>query len=150
MLRRMLVICVALFSIIAIACSSGSGEIEPADSYDSLSAALESAGMKVGEQVENNFLFAGLFSVPGIEIQASGQDILAFEFATEGEAIEQASLVSEDGYGIGLKYVNWVDTPQFFRNGKMIVVYDGSESLVIDTLRTAMGERFAGESPDGA
>lgn len=149
-MRRFLVVALATFSIIAVACSSSGGEVEPADSYDSLSAALNAAGMKVGEQVENNFLFAGLFSVPGIEMTASGQDILAFEFATEEEAVEQAGLVSPDGYGIGLKYINWADTPQFFRNGRMIVVYDGSQSLVIETLMTAMGERFAGEDPGGA
>jgi hypothetical protein len=150
MLRRFLVFTLAMFTLIAIACSGGGGEVEPADSYDSLAAALDAAGMKVGEQVENNFLFAGLFSVPGIEMTASGQGILAFEFATEEEAIEQAALVSPDGYGIGLKYINWADTPQFFRNGRMIVVYDGSQSLVTETLTTAMGERFAGKAPDGA
>jgi hypothetical protein len=31
----------------------------------------------------------------------------------------------------------------------MIVIYDGSHSLVTDTLITSMGERFAGESPGG-
>jgi len=149
MLRRFLLTAVAASWIIAIACSGGS-DIEPADSYDSLAAALESAGMKVGEQVENKFLFSDLFTVPGIEVVASGQEILAFEFATDAEASEQAALVSEDGYGIGRKYINWVDTPQFFLNGRMIVVYDGSQTLVTETLTTAMGERFAGEAPGGA
>jgi hypothetical protein len=105
--------------------------------------------MSVGDQKENKFLFSDVFSVPGIEITASGQELLAFEFATIEEAEAQAALVSEDGFGIGLKYINWIDTPQFFRNGRMIVIYDGSQSLVTDTLITSMGERFAGESPDG-
>ncbi len=90
-----------------------------------------------------------MFSVPGVEIIASGQELLAFEFASIEEAEAQAALVSDDGYGTGLKYVNWIDTPQFFKNGRMIVIYDGSQSLVTDTLITAMGDRFAGESPDG-
>jgi hypothetical protein len=149
MLRRFILVAVAAFSIITIACSGG-GEIEPADSYASLSAALESAGMKVGEQSENKFLFSGLFSIPGVEVTASGQELLVFEFATLEEAEAQAALVSDDGFGIGLKYINWVDGPQFFRNGKMIVIYDGKQSLVTDTLTTAMGEIFAGEVPDGA
>ena len=146
MLRRFLVIALVAFSIIAVACSSVR-YIEPADSYVSLSAALDAAGMKVEEQVENNFLFAGLFSVPVIEMTASGQDILAFEFSTVEEAAEQTALVSPDGYGIGLKYVNWSDNPQYFLNGKMIVVYDGSQSLVTNTLISAMSARFAGEKP---
>lgn len=148
MLRRILLVAIAVISTLAVACAGG-GEIEPADSYVSLSAALESAGMSVGDQKENKFLFSDVFSVPGVEITASGQDLLAFEFATIEEAEAQAALVSEDGFGIGLKYIHWIDTPQFFRNGRMIVIYDGSQSLVTDTLITAMGERFAGESPDG-
>ena len=150
MLRRILVLALALLSVVAVACSGGGAEIQQADSYDSLAAALEAAGMKVDNHGENKFLFSGLFSVSGIELIASGEQILAFEFATAQEAIEQAALVSEDGYGIGMKYINWIATPQFFKNGNMIVVYDGSQSLVTSTLVAAMGERFAGESPDGA
>lgn len=149
MLRRFLLVAVAVLSITAVACSSG-GEIGPADSYDSLATALEAAGMKIDDRSENGFLFASVFSVPGIELTASGEQILAFEFATSEEAAQQASLVSEDGYGIGLKYINWTNSPQFFMNGNMIVVYDGSQSLVTSTLVTAMGEQFAGENPDDA
>lgn len=150
MLRRFLLVSLATFSVIAAACSGGGSGIEPADTYDSLSAALEAAGMKVENQGENKFLFSNLFSVPGIELSASGEQVLAFEFATPEEANEQAALVSDDGYGVGHKYINWIATPQFFRNGNMIVVYDGSQSLVTTTLISAMGEQFAGQSPDDA
>ena len=150
MLRRFILISFAIFSITVVACSGGGGDIEPAVSYDSLSAALEAAGMKVDNQGENKFLFSGLFSVSGIELSASGEQILAFEFATPEEATDQAALVSDDGYGIGLRYVNWIATPQFYKNGNMIVVYDGSQALVTKTLIAAMGEQFAGEIPGGA
>ena len=153
MLRRFILVAIAALSIIAVACSGGGGsgaDIEPADSYDSLSAALEAGGMTIGGRVDNNPLFSRLFSVQGIELNASGQEILAFEFETIEEAEEQAALVSEDGFGIGLKYVNWIAEPMFYKNGKMIVVYDGSQSLVIDTLEAAMGDIFAGGSIDGA
>jgi hypothetical protein len=113
MLRRLVLIALALISVFAIACSGG-GDIEPADSYDSLAAALESAGMNIDELSENKFLFSGLFSVPGVEFTASGQMILACEFATLEEANEQAALVSPDGSGIGLKYINWSNDPQYF------------------------------------
>ena len=135
--------------MIAVACSGGDTEIEPADSYDSLMAALEAGGMKVDNKGENQFLFSGLFSVSGIELTASGEQILAFEFATPEEAAEQALLVSDDGYGIGLRYINWIDSPNFFLNGSMIVVYDGSQSLVTNTLIAAMGEQFVGDGSDG-
>jgi len=73
--------------------------------------------MKVDNHGENKFLFSGLFSVAGIELSASGEQILAFEFPTPEEANEQAKLVSDDGYGIGLKYINWIVDPQYFKNG---------------------------------
>lgn len=149
MLRRFLLVSFAAFSVVAVACAGGGSDIQ-AVSYDSLSAALEAAGMKVENQGENKFLFSDLFSVPGIELSASGEQVLAFEFATLEEANEQAALVSDDGYGVGHKYINWIATPQFFRNGNMIVVYDGSQSLVTTTLIAAMGEQFAGQDPDGA
>ena len=71
--------------------------------------------MKVDNHGENKFLFSGLFSVAGIELSASGEQILAFEFPTPEEANEQAKLVSDDGYGIGLKYINWIVGPQYFK-----------------------------------
>ena len=106
--------------------------------------------MKVDNHGENEFLFSGLFSVAGIELSASGEQILAFEFLTPEEANEQAKLVSDDGYGIGLKYINWIVDLQYFKNGNTIVVYGGSQSLVTKTLITSMGEQFAGENSVGA
>jgi hypothetical protein len=146
MLRRYVLLAFAAFSIVAVACSGGGNDIEPAVSYDS----LEAAGMKVENHGENKFLFSGLFSVPGIELSASGEQILPFQFTTPEETDEQAALISDDGYGIGLKYINWIVGPQYFNNGNMIVVYHGSQSLVTSTLIAAMGEQFAGEKPDGA
>ncbi|MDA1280650.1 MAG: hypothetical protein O3B95_11555 [Chloroflexi bacterium] len=148
MLRRFYLSILTVFSVLVVACSGG-GTIEAADSYDSLAAALESAGMKIDNRSENGFLFANIFSVTGIEITASGEHILAFEFDTPEEASKQASMVSEDGFGIGLKYINWGDTPQFYKNGNMIVVYDGSQNLVTRTLASAMGDKFAGGTSDG-
>ena len=106
--------------------------------------------MKVDNHGENKFLFSGLFSVAGIELSASGEQILAFEFPTPEEANEQAKLVSDDGYGTGLKYINWIVGSQYFKNGNIIVVYGGSQSLVTKTLIASMGEQFAGENSDGA
>ena len=66
------------------------------------------------------------------------------------EANEQAKLVSDDGYGIGLKYINWIVDPQYFKNGNIIVGYGGSQSLITKTLIASMGEQFAGENSVGA
>ena len=59
MLRRLVLIALALISVFAIACSGG-GDIEPADSYDSLAAALESAGMNIDDLSEKIPIFRAL------------------------------------------------------------------------------------------
>lgn len=138
-MRRVTVLALALITIFLLACS-GSANIEPANSYATLADALDAAGMKIESNEENQFLFSGIFSVPGREIVASGESLLAFEFPSETETDEQLALVSEDGYGIGLKYINWVNDPYFFRNGTLVVVYDGDTSLVKTTLEEAMNE----------
>ena len=138
-MQRVIVLATALITLVLVACSS-SASIEPATSYDSLVEALDAAGMKINSNEENEFLFSGIFSVAGREIVASGESLLAFQFPSEAETDEQLALVSEDGYGIGLKYINWVNDPYFFRNGTLVVVYDGEASLVRTTLEEAMNE----------
>ena len=81
MLRRFLITAIAAVSTIAVACY-GQANIELGDPYDTLTAALGTGGMKIEDQVENNFLFAGLFSVLSIEVTARGQNILALGFPT--------------------------------------------------------------------
>ena len=66
--------------------------------------------MTVGDLKESTFLFSNVFPVLGIELNASGQGLLAFEFATIEEVESQVALVSEDGFGIGLKHIIWIDT----------------------------------------
>ena len=48
-----------------------------------------------------------------------------------------------------MKYVNWSNTPKFYKNGNMIVVYDGTQELITNTLASAMGDLFAGGISDG-
>ena len=79
-----------------------------------------------------------------MKFEASGETVLAYEFATLEDAASQVAIVSSDGYGIGFKYVNWTGTPYFYSNGRLIVIYDGGQSLITDVLSAAMGEPFAG------
>lgn len=144
--RLFLVPTISIFAVAAFACGS-SGGIPEADSVDSLASALEAAGMRVNGPMENDFLSASYFTIPGIQYQASGETVFVYEFADDEEFASQRNLVSPDGWGIGLKYIQWEVGPSYYESGRMIVIYDGDKKLVMDTLAAAMGEPFAGGNP---
>ncbi len=146
-LRRLLAITlVSLAAVVVSACGS-SGEIPQADSVETLSKALQAAGLRVEGPLPNGFLSSSYFSIPGVKFEASGETVFVYEFESDSELAEQRDLVSPDGWGIGAKYINWAADPSFYQNGRLIVIYDGDQQLMMDTLTAAMGERFAGSDP---
>lgn len=144
--RLFLLPVISLFAVVAVACNS-SGEIPAADSVDSLARALESAGMRVEGPSANDFLSANYFAIPGVQYTASGEIIFAYEFENDEELASQRALVSPDGWGIGPKYIQWSVGPSYYQSGNLIVIYDGDETFVMETLTAAMGEPFAGGKP---
>jgi hypothetical protein len=50
------------------------------------------------------------------------------------EFAAQRDLVSPDGWGIGSKYINWSTAPNYYHNGRMIVINDGDKRLVWKSL----------------
>ncbi len=138
---------IAAFVILLAACGSGKA-IPAANSVATLGESLKAAGLRVEGPNPNDVLSSRFFSIPGVQFKASGEIVYAYEFETDEEVAEQRALVSPDGYGIGLKYVNWTVAPSFYQNGRLIVIYDGEAQLMLDTLVAAMGERFSGTDPE--
>ena len=146
--RKLLIIpLIAAFAVLLIACGSGKA-IPEANSVASLGESLKAAGLRVAGPNPNDVLSSRFFSVPGVQFTASGEIVYAYEFESDDEVAAQRDLVSPDGYGIGLKYVNWTAAPSFYQNGRLIVIYEGEAQLMLDTLVAAMGERFAGTDPE--
>jgi hypothetical protein len=106
-----------------------------------LIAALEAAGATVetGEPVSQAF-----FSPEGEILRVNGADVQAFEYESPEAMENEASQVAPDGGSIGTSMVTWVDAPHFYQAGRMIVLYVGSESAVLDLLEKALGPQFAG------
>jgi hypothetical protein len=40
--------------------------------------------------------------------------------------------------------LTWVDTPHFYKAGRIIVLYLGSDQAVLDVLNQILGQQFAG------
>ena len=86
-------------------------------------------------------------------LTVNGEDIQAFEFGSAEEADAGAEGVSASGSSIVTTFadgtgmasmVDWVVPPHFYKAGKLIVIYVGSDNDVIDALQEAMGPQFAG------
>ena len=107
----------------------------------SLTAALEAAGATVetGESVSQAF-----FTPDGSIIGVNGADIQVFEYESPEEMENEASQVSSDGGSIGTSMVTWMDAPHFYKTGRIIVLYVGSDAAVLDLLEGALGPQFAG------
>ena len=86
------------------------------------------------------------FAPQGQVLTVHGEDVQAFEFARAEEADTAAETVSADGSSIGTSHVRWVAPPHFYKAGKLIVLYVGSDGDVIDVLQETMGPLFAGDA----
>lgn len=106
-----------------------------------LIAALEAEGatVEVGEPITQAF-----FSPQGTILKVNGQDIQVFEYPSAEAMENEASQVATDGGSIGTSMVTWVDTPHFYKTGRIIVLYVGSDETVQGLLETTLGSQFAG------
>lgn len=108
----------------------------------SLIAALQSAGatVEIGESIMQDF-----FSVDGQSVKVNGADVQVFEYESPEAMEKEASQVASDGGSIGTTMVTWIDAPHFYKAGRMIVLYLGSDQTVLNILEKVMGPQFAGQ-----
>lgn len=142
---------VLLVSALAVsACASAAAtpaaedaSAQPAAVQDqaSLIAALEAAGatIEAGEPVSQAF-----FSPEGNIIKVNGADLQIFEYESTEAMENEASQVAPDGGSIGTSMVTWVDTPHFYKAGRIIVLYVGSDEEILGLLEQVLGPQFAG------
>jgi hypothetical protein len=104
-----------------------------------LLTALGNAGVTVSStgQVEQPFL-----SVPGEAFSAGGGTLQVFEYPDEAAARRDADKIKPDGTIEGYS-IGWVDRPHFYRAGRMLVVFLGTDPTVLSALEAALGKPFA-------
>jgi hypothetical protein len=107
----------------------------------SLIAGLRAGGSKVEEAGEISQPF---FSVQGRQRTVDGENVQAFEYASQRAADREAKQVSPDGSSVGSSMVSWGGTPHFYKKGKLIVLYVGDDQGVLRALRLLLGTQFAG------
>lgn len=139
-----------LVSALAISgCANNSSGASPAASPEPLAvedqatliSTLEGSGatVEIGEPISQVF-----FSAAGNMLKVNGADVQLFEYESAEEMEDDASQVSSDGGSIGTSMVTWIDVPHFYKAGRIIVLYVGSDASVLDLLENALGPQFAG------
>ena len=110
--------------------------------YSSLIDAIQSRGVLV-DLIDEIASESSSFSVPIKVISVGGADVQVYEFANESDAKTASLTVSKDGTEIGTSIIRWIDTPHFYTNGKLIVLYVG-HNPVVNLLESFLGKQFAG------
>ncbi|HEX9389366.1 MAG TPA: hypothetical protein VF918_23775 [Anaerolineales bacterium] len=144
-----LMVLLLIIAFVVSGCANNSKATAPAVTTEplamedkaSLISALEASGATVetGEPVSQAF-----FSPEGSIIKVNGADVQVFEYESVDAMESEASQVAPDGGSIGTTMVSWMDTPHFYKTGRIIVLYVGSDKVVLDLLGKALGPQFAG------
>ena len=136
-----------VFAIAISACSSAT-PIAPTsqplkvEDQNSLVKALEAAGAKVesGDSITQEF-----FTPEGHTFKVNGTDLQVFEYPSADAMEQEAAKVAPNGGSVGTSMMMWVDTPHFYKTGRVIVLYLGKDKALLDLLNKAMGPQFAGQ-----
>lgn len=107
----------------------------------SLISALQAAGATVetGDAITQPF-----FTPEGQTVKMNDADLQVFEYESAEAMAKESALVAPDGGSVGTSMVDWIDTPHFYKAGRIIVLYVGSDQAALDLLDKVLGPQFAG------
>jgi hypothetical protein len=88
------------------------------------------------------------FSVPAQTLKLDGGEVQILEYSSPAAAKKDAESISPDGRTVRKTQVGWVAPPHFYRQGKIIALYLGSDAGIMQTLASILGPQFAG-APQG-
>lgn len=124
------------------ACDRPAGPTGSAD-LTAWMAALRSEGATVASGDPLPASAYRFFSVPPQQIVVNGQPVSAFEYRAASDATADAARVSPDGQPSPNAIIEWVSTPRFYRRDRLIVLYVGCKTDVIQPLDRTLGTAFA-------
>jgi hypothetical protein len=107
----------------------------------SLLLALQSSGA-TAEVVDT--VIQDFFTPEGSIVMVNGESVQVFEYESVEAMESEASQVASDGSSVGTSMMMWIDAPHFYRAGRIIVLYVGSNTTVLTLLDNVMGSQFAG------
>ena len=114
--------------------------------YTKLVTVLRTAGATV---VAAGTVSQPFLSVQGRVIKVDGEPVQVYEYASSDEVKAAATHISPDGStfttpGSSTTIVDWVMPPHLYKDGRLIVIYVGTNSKVMQLLAHVLGRQFAG------
>ncbi len=108
----------------------------------SLQKVLQEAGatIETGDSINQEF-----FTPEAHTVKVNGADLQVFEYKNAQAMEKEASQVAPDGGSVGTSMMTWIDTPHFYKVGRIIVLYLGNDKSLLDLLNKVMGPQFAGQ-----
>ena len=125
--------------------SCAANPVGPAEltSTDALVQALVQQGAAVARAGAMPASAYPLFSVNAKRIVLNGADVQVFEYSSAARADTDATQVAPTGTPIGRSEIGWMDTPNFYKRDRLIVLYVGHSADVLKLLETVLGPPFA-------
>lgn len=104
--------------------------------YNDFVTALTAAGVEVtpGEKVASD-----VFNVDAQIVEIFGSDVQVYEFPDEAARQAVSDQISPDGSSVATSMIEWVDQPNFWAKGRIIVLYVGTDANTIDLITSVMG-----------
>jgi hypothetical protein len=127
---------------------------QPVMDYGKLLDGLREAGATV--EPIGNTPFPGddpqqpIFSGTGKRIEVNSENVSLLEYDDETMVEAEAKFISPDGFTYTsenwtmIANISWVAPPHFYKAGKIIVLYIGTNQAIIDLLENLLGPPFAG------
>ena len=158
MKSRIPVVILLIVAAAISACSGVASAQEPNSPTITLPPGTAAHGNPIGGQVEfvdtvraagANVEPAGpitqpFFTPEGHILQVNGADVQVFEYENEEAMESEASQVAPDGGSTSTSMITWMDTPHFYKAGRIIVLYVGSDATILGLLEQVLGPQFAG------
>lgn len=121
--------------------STQSAQPPTVEDQASFLAALQAANAKaeIGDSITQEF-----FGPEGRIVNINGQDVQVFEYENKDAMESEASQVAPDGGSVGTSMMMWMDAPHFYKAGRILVLYIGSDEQTLTLLQSVMGAQFAG------
>jgi hypothetical protein len=149
-----LIVSICALALVLTGCASGApaGRFE-ANPYgcDQLVDELRGMGLRVVVTAEDgSALINPNVAVRTIEIgddSLGDVEVQVFEYPDEETRKADSVAIAPSGSPIGERYVTWLDQPNFWAAGELIVLYVGRDREVLELLSTVLGEPVTEHSP---
>lgn len=80
------------------------------------------------------------FSVKGQKLKVTGAEVQVFEYSDEVARKTESDQISPDSTKTGTSMITWVDQPNFWAKGRIIVLYLGKDPAILGLFNSVLGD----------